>query len=195
MGSPELGYMNVVQHDKLCVTPGITIGYNINVDDKSKNIVDVPQFDHDKLYKNVRNSLACYNTDRKDSQDVEGNENVTNGPCLELVEDLIFCAIRSRTLTSAGMYNINLIANNVLRGDDTDKQKELIEKLWGFSKESFGMTIPNVKETQKFLVENKKRIAHENLLGQCSSGHSCKDTANEELRRIIIDLENGKGSR
>ena len=194
LGSVELGYMNVIQHDKLCVTPGITIGYNTNANSFSKKIVDVPQYDHDKLYKNVRNSLACYNNNEDTSSDQnEANgdgdgEIITKGPCLELVEDFIFCAIRSRTWTSAGMYNVNLVGKDVMlpHGNTSDQQqRELTQKLWALSKDSFGVTKTKVKETQNFLIRNKKLIAHENLLGQCQSGHSCKDTAKEELRRII----------
>ena len=185
--------MNVIQHDKLCVTPGITVGYNVvnannnNDNDNSKVVVDVPQYDHDKLFKNVRNSLACYGEDSSGEgrNEAKGGEIITKGPCLELVEDFIFCAIRSRTWTSAGMQNVNLVGKDAPHGGTMDQQKELTEKLWALSKDSFGVTKTKVKETQNYLIRNKKLIAHENLLGQCQPGHSCKDTAKEELRRII----------
>jgi len=186
LGSVEFGYMNVIQHDKLCVTPGITVGYNINVDN-SKNSFDVPQYDHDKLYKNVRNSLSCYSNEGTNNYPDESeadDEITTPGPCLELVEDFLFCAIRSRTWTSAGMSDIDLVGK-----DGSHQQKELTQKLWAFSEKTFGVTKTKVKETQDFLIRNKKVIAQENLAGQCSSGHSCKDSAKEKLRQIV-DLEN-----
>jgi len=196
IGSHEIGYMNAVQHDKLCVTPGITIGYNIVQNrgdhDGSRNTVDVPQYDHDKLYKKVRNSLACYDHDH-DHENNESSkhhntplrsEKYDRGPCLELVEAFLFCAIRSRTWTSAGMQKVHLASNNVLPGDG-DGQKQLAETLRKFSEERFGVTPERVRETQGFLNQHKKRIANENLLGQCSPGHSCKDTAKEELLRIM----------
>jgi hypothetical protein len=189
MGSVKIGYMNVIQHDKLCVTPGITIGYNVNTN-------NVPQYDHDKLYHNVRHSLACYDTttttttttieddnnnNENDGDTAVGEKKAEKGPCLELVEDFIFCAIRSRTWTSAGMYNIDLGDREVPRGID---QKKFIEKLWTLSKDRFGVNITKVMETQNFLIQEKKMIAYENLLGQCKSGHSCKDTAKAELKRL-----------
>jgi len=185
IGSIELGYMNVIQHDKICVTPGITIGFNIGTN-------NVPQYDHDKLYRNVRHSLACYEDDTGNSSNTDDKivdtvgDKAKKSPCLELVEDLNFCAIRSRTWTSAGMYNIDLVEKDILRGVD---QKEFTDKLWTFSKDKFGVNKTRVMETQNFLIKNKKMIAYENLIGQCTSGHSCKHTAKEELKRIVEDGE------
>ena len=184
-GSLEFGYINIVQHDKLCVTPGVTIGYNRNVDNP-KYPIDVPLYDHDKLYNNVRNSMSCYSdegTNYDDEREVD-DEIKQRGPCLELVEDFLFCAIRSRTWTSAGMYKIDLVVNDANR-----KQGELTEKLWALSENVFGVTKSKVKETQDFFIRNKKRIAEENLAGQCSTGHSCKDSAKEKLKQIV-DSEN-----
>lgn len=184
-GSLEFGYINIVQHDKLCVTPGVTIGYNRNLDNP-KNPIDVPFYDHDKLYNNVRNSMSCYSdegTNYDDKREVD-DEIEKRGPCLELVEDFLFCAIRSRTWTSAGMYKIDLVVN-----DGNRKQGELTEKLWAVSEYAFGVTKSKVQETQDFLIRNKKRIAEENLAGQCSTGHSCKDSAKEKLKQIV-DSEN-----
>ena len=72
--------------------------------------------------------------------------------------------------------------------DGAHQPKELTEKLWAFSEKEFGITKTKVKDTQDFLIRNKKAIAKENLLGQCSSGHSCKDSAREKLLQII-DLD------
>mmetsp|Transcript_296 Transcript_296/g.724 ORF Transcript_296/g.724 Transcript_296/m.724 type:complete len:492 (+) Transcript_296:26-1501(+) len=183
LGSVEVGYINVIEHEKLCVTPGITVGYNVN-SKKSNQTIHVPVYDHDKLYKNVRNSMSCYgkqNTKYEGEGDI--NRLTTRDPCLELVEDFIFCAIRSRTWTSAGMSDIDLAGK-----DGAYQSEELTEKLWAFSERSFGINKTDVEQTQTFLIRKKKTIAKENLLGQCSSGHSCKESAKEKLRQII-DLE------
>ena len=181
LGSVELGYMNVIQHEKLCVTPGITVGYNVDFKNSNKDI-NVPIYDHDKLYKNVRDSVSCYGKENIEYKG-EGETNdllKTRDPCLELVEKLVFCAIRSRTWTSAGMSEIDLAGK-----DGAYQPKELTEKLWEFSERAFGINMTNVNETQDFLIRNKKRIAQENLFGQCSSGHSCKESAKEKLKQII----------
>ncbi len=185
LGNTEVGYMNIIQHDKLCVTPGITVGYNTI--DKTTTSITVPQYDHDVLYKNVHDSMSCYDTVIRKINDDDDDEvdDETRGPCLELIEDFIFCAIRSRTWTSAGMDKIDLVGN-----DGNYQEKEFTDKLWLVSNKAFGVTEANVKETQEFLVRNKKAIALENLLGQCSSGHSCKDSAKEKLREIINSKTN-----
>ena len=178
VGSPEFGYMNMIQHDKICVTPGITIGYNTIDEANAKNKFDVPLYDHDVLYKRVVNSTSCYSGEEDDDGDDDDTE--TRGPCLDLIEDFLFCAIRSRTWTSTGMDKVDLPYVDVGFQDT-----EFTEKLWTLSKYAFGVTKTSVKETQEFLISNKKAIAKENLLGQCASGHSCKDSAKEKLRQII----------
>jgi len=181
IGSDELGYMNIIQHDKLCVTPGVTVGY---IASSSKH---VPQYDHDKLYRNVSHSYACYEN-TNNNRTTAGNTSMDNvgsktgkSPCLKLVENFPFCAIRSRTWTSAGMDDVDLVKKNLLRGTDLNK---FTSKLWSLSEENFGVNKKTVRETQNFLMKNKKMIAHENLLGQCTSGHSCKDAAKEKLKRL-----------
>jgi hypothetical protein len=47
------GLVNPVQHSQLCITPGITVGYNINV-------TKVPQYDHDVLYKAIQAHGGCH---------------------------------------------------------------------------------------------------------------------------------------
>ncbi len=180
VGSSELGYMNMVQHDKICVTPGITIGYNTQ-DETTKDIIDAPLYGHDVLYKRVINTTSCYSDDRDDDDDGDDNETETpRGPCLELIEDFLFCAIRSRTWTSTGMEKVDL--HHV---DVSVQDKDFTEKLWRVSEYAFGVTKTSVQKTQKFLVSNKQAIAKENLLGQCTLGHSCKDSAKKKLRKIV----------
>lgn len=175
-GSDEMGYVNAIQHDKICVTPGITVGYFPTV------IKDVPQYDHDKLYKNVRSSNECYyNKNASIGITTTTNEQMKD-PCLELVEDLLFCSVRSRTWTSAGMDAVNLGEKNVLRG--TGDLKKFTAKLWSLLMEKFGVNQTALAETQHFLFRNKELISYENLAGQCKSGHSCKDTAKQKLEHL-----------
>lgn len=62
---------------------------------------------------------------------------------------------------------------------------ELIEKVWMLMEERFSINKTKVRETRKYLIDHRREIAHENILGQCTTGHSCKDQAKEELRQYM----------
>ena len=171
LDAPSRGVLNPIQHSNLCVTPGITVGYNVGTQ-------QVPVHPHDLLYKRLYNSTAC----NKDNNNHNHNNNhKKHNTCLDLVEDLLFCALRSRSLTSAGMRNVPL--------DTKYRVKPSIEtKLWQLLRERFAIRIPKVVETQTFLKQHQRQIAYENLLGQCTTGHSCKEAAKQELQQYY-DLE------
>jgi hypothetical protein len=190
-GDISAGILAPIQHDKLCVTPGMTVGYNIGVDPKN-----VPVHPHDQLYLKVSNSTACYPTpdtvgDQSSHQvatlsnDDEDEEE--RAPCLDLIEDLLFCALRSRTLTSAGMRNVGQIPHIKMK-------KDVNSKLWELLHLKFGVNKEKVKKTQDFLFGHRKDIAYENILGQCTTGHSCKEQAKIELQRIIAEEEQNKAT-
>jgi hypothetical protein len=164
VGDAEVGHIKVIKNEKYCVTPGITIGFNVNN-------FDVPRFMHQELYESLENDVSCYDKKVANHSDL--------GPCLEYVEDFVYYAIRSRTLTSAGMSGVN-----PAKREGGRQPKELTEKLWGFSKQAFGVTKTSVKDTQDFLNQNKALIAEENLKGQCTEGHSCNYAAKKKLRKI-----------
>jgi hypothetical protein len=167
------GFLNPVQHDRLCVTPGITVGYNVGVDAK-----DVPVFSHDLLYNKLVGSTDCF-PDHKAPSIISSDEKEENASsCLDLVQDLLFCALRSRTWTSAGMRNVPMDENFMPRA-------ELTNKLWQLLEERFAMNQTRLQETQSFLIEHEQQIAYENLLGQCTTGHSCKEEAKQELQQYI----------
>jgi hypothetical protein len=183
-GDTSAGVLAPIQHDKLCITPGMTVGFNTGVDPK-----DVPVHSHDKLYLKVSNSTACYPSSSIDDTPrdwapqvsvASNQEEEERAPCLDLVEDLLFCAVRSRTLTSAGMQNVGQIPSFQMK-------KEVIAKMWHLLHEKFGVDRDRVKKTQDFLLGHRKDIAYENILGQCTTGHSCKGQAKAELQRIIAE--------
>lgn len=171
----SLGLLAPLQHEKLCITPGITVGYNVGADPN-----DVPMPEHDKLFLKVNGSSACYSslTDSEEGDNNNSSNEMSRGPCLELVDDFIFCALRSRTWTSAGMQRVPLDPTAL-------PPPELTDKLWLFLKERFNMNQTRVRVTQDFLIRNQKEIAYENLLGQCTTGHSCKQQAKKELTTYI----------
>ena len=232
-GNPGLGYVLAVFNDKYCITPGITVGYNVGVSDTDG---EVPRYPHTKLWLNLRNKFRLCHSERDRFAKQKG-------PCLELVggegeewltnhkrffsptsSGLVLHALRSRTLTSAGMdgvesgptavyertsgaatNNANTTTETTGNGPPepttkpagttspppqgpattTTKHEEL---LWKVLRSDFGIDPAVVRKAQDFLVRNRKEIAHENSLGQCTSGHSCKDKARQRLERVV-----GKG--
>ena len=77
------GKVEYVIHEKLCVTPGITVGYNIGTRADS-----VPQYQHDKLYKELVKEGGC-------------GDDIHPKDCILLIDGFM-AAIRTRTPTSAG---------------------------------------------------------------------------------------------
>jgi hypothetical protein len=169
-----LGLLTPIQHEKLCITPGITVGYNVGTDPRT-----VPRHEHDKLFLKVNGSEACYyDFDNIEPSNVHEKKKTSQGTCLELVDDFLFCALRSRTWTSAGMQRVPLDPSSVV-------EKKVEKQLWQLLEERFNMNQTRVRLTQDYLIHNRKLIAQENILGQCTSGHSCKTTAKNELRQYI----------
>jgi hypothetical protein len=214
-GDISAGVLAPIQHDKLCITPGefclphylfhvkwsivanstffasgMTVGFNVGVDPTT-----VPVHSHDQLYAQVSKSTACYPDSNRlqsihnkslhlghDDDEDDNNMDQERVPCLDLVEDLLFCALRSRTLTSAGMLNVGSIPA-------FPKKTDVTEKVWQLLGERFNVNKTRVRETQTFLNVHRKEIAYENILGQCTTGHSCKEQAKAELQRIIAAEE------
>lgn len=162
------GLLNPVEHSKLCITPGITVGYNVGVE-----AADVPSEAHDVLYKRLVNSTACYQHPPSSIKAVDPNKPL----CLDLVDDLLFSAVRSRTWTSAGMLNVQSPDHSYRHSIKAS------DKLWQLLEDRFHLNRTQALNTQSFLHQHKAQIAYENLLGQCTSHHSCKQQAKEELER------------
>ena len=163
---PE-GLVNPVQHEKLCITPGITVGYSVG-------IMQVPQYDHDVLYKEIQAHGGCHSTDASSDED-------ENMDCIQLVDDLSFVAVRSRTPTSAGMKDTEL-QHEVLNKDG-------VKRLWTALDKIFFVSLDKVKETNQYVLDNLPQIAKENLEGQCTTGHSCKNSSAILLQKLLTEHE------
>jgi hypothetical protein len=85
------------------------------------------------------------------------------------VENFVFCAIRSRTPTSAGMLHVQLTDETMI-----DPRSWLNYAYWEMVHESFGLNRQQMKQMNQYLMDHLVSIAQENLLGQCTAGHSCK---------------------
>ena len=155
----EYGQLDGEKRSNFCITPGLTIGFNIGTDVK-----DVQQYGHHELYKKLGNSCKGINLEVSATDDA---------PCIGFVNDFI-AAVRSRTHTSAGMSDVQM-----RRGREDRTQ------LWNLLGQHFGVTTANAMESNKYFKENRKQIAKENLEGQCRGDHSCKHNSKLQLKQII----------
>lgn len=158
------GAFQGIQHSNLCITPGITVGFGYGISEK-----DVPVFGHQVLMDKIRETphdQACGLLDHND--------------CLQFVEGFVFEAIRSRSPTSAGMLKIEVNAHEVA----TDAW--LYFAYVNMVRDKFGIQLQRLKWMNEYLSDNLLSIAEENLMGQCTTGHSCKVSRWLELP-IILD--------
>ena len=157
-----------IQHTKLCITPGITVGFPVGVAEK-----DVPIHPHNQLIERIRDmpkEEACGLAKSKE--------------CLQFVETFVFEAIRSRSPTSAGMLKIEV------------QPKEVATDGWLYFAfldmvhEKFGITLQHLEWINQYFTDHLQEIAEENLRGQCTTGHSCKDSARKSLEELIASRGN-----
>ena len=116
------GVLVAIEHKKICITPGMTVGFNRGV-----QLEQVPIYPHDVLYKKLsqkkkkkNNSTAivsdCYPNNNGHlplpQLPTDGHDDHYHGkklpilPCLDMAEEFILGAIRSRAWTSAGMQRV-----------------------------------------------------------------------------------------
>lgn len=101
-------------------------------------------------------------------------------------------ALRARTPTSAGMLNI-LWSNKTEIGSKphttytkgASKQQSIQDQLWMATETLFGFSKEVALDLHNYLERNMIAIAKDNLKGQCTDGHSCKNSSQELLRAIV----------
>lgn len=196
---PEFGYVKVAHQKGYCITPGLTVGFNVGTNDE-----DVPRVPHHMLHKFLRNkSKPCRARSESNSNNKKPlpRERSGGGPCLTILGDdynvrkirnFTFYAIRSRTLTSAGMGgvmtggygegNINGGANAV---NGTAIMKRTERAIWNVIENEFGIHRVEPYRTRAYVQGNYKSIARDNMAGQCTKDHSCKDAAKKRLSSIL----------
>jgi hypothetical protein len=163
--SPEIGAILSIK-DSECISTGLTIGYH-----RDLNAHRIPHMKHDKL----ANFVPSCKKQKKE--------------CLDFV-NLIPTALRARTPTSAGMLNILLKANKGGTNRKYEKagagnQAGLQFRLWQLIETVFGFTEESARRVHSHLERNMRAIAIDNLKGQCTTGHSCKESSKLTLETII----------
>ena len=146
------GALSGIQHEKLCITPGFSVGFPTGVAES-----DVPIHAHDKVIEQIRSMPredACGLPNSKD--------------CLQFVENFVFEAIRSRSPTSAGMLRVEIVPKEI--ATDPWLYYAYMNMIHG----KFGISQQHLSWMNRYLSDHMIEIARDNLLGQCTTGHSCK---------------------
>ena len=152
--------------DRGCISAGLTIGYT-----KGLAVHDLPPIKHQNL---GRTLPLC-----KNQQQLH---------CLDYIT-LLPTALRARTPTSAGMLNVlfgghQKVDKRYFRG--AVQQEKLQDQMWTLVLPRFGFDRKRASRLRTYLSNHLAAIAGDNLKGQCSEGHSCKD-ASKVLLQAIID--------
>ncbi|GKY97800.1 hypothetical protein MPSEU_000738100 [Mayamaea pseudoterrestris] len=171
MDQPEYSYgvLTGIKHDKLCITPGITVGFPVGTVES-----DVPIFAHDKIVVTLRDMPADKGCGAKHALD-----------CLDFIETHTFEAIRSRTPTSAGMLHVDLTRSQL-----EATTPFLTYMYWDTVENLFRLNRSQIKGINQYLTDHLIDIAKDNLYGQCTTGHSCKDKAKAALEELIASRQN-----
>lgn len=154
--------------DSACVSAGLTIGYTEGV-----HVHDLPPIKHQQLAKVLP---SCKKQKSK---------------CLAFIS-LFPTALRARTPTSAGMLNVLLgqkvqVDRRYMKG--AQQQETVQSQLWSATTPRFGFAPENGSRLRTYLKEHLGRIAADNLRGQCSAGHSCKESSKILLQAIVDNPE------
>jgi len=145
----------------ICMTPGLTSGMSVGIDDS-----EVPRYSHYELLKQLKRI--------KFKPENNCGVQKSSKPCLQVLDEE---TVRSRTPTSAGMKNVGI--------KELEYTKEEIETQWKYMLDKFGVRRDRAVIANRHIHTNLVRILEDNLMGQCSHGHSCKDAARMKLMSMI----------
>jgi len=170
----QYGAVQGVQHSHLCITPGITTGFAVQTRE-----ADVPIFAHDELAKKLYEDS---------DEDTPGCGKAKKSDCLKFVEGFVFEAVRSRAPTSAGMLRMLAVPKEL------HPEWWVNYAFWNMLHDAFGLQRPQLQWMQQYLSEHMIEIARENLMGQCTTGHSCKEKARVALEELLASRNNSTTS-
>ena len=160
-----------------CITPGLTTGFNVGT-----LVRDVPTYSHHRLLSRLKGNISCIKqgdtvdeTSKREKVNEEGLEDKGTKYvlCVDFVSEFVG-AVRARTATSAGMNDVTWQNNQ----QDSNK-------LWKLLQEKFGIMTNDALVTKQYFEEKLVQIAKENLEGQCRPGHSCKESSQIKLKKVI----------
>jgi hypothetical protein len=121
---------------------------------------DLPSEPHHKLLSRIKECTA---------------DTIEQGGCVKRME-LIPSSLRARTVTSAGMADVGI-----------DVEGRTSDKWWEDIRDTFGIRKEDATRAKKYLQDHEVDIAIENLKGQCTQGHSCKQRAKDRINALLAE--------
>lgn len=153
-----------------CITPGLTWGYSVKA-----ARTDIPVSKHQQIQSKIP---ACV-----------GNSSYPVSRCLIKLGGEMPLALRARTPTSAGMDHV-LISEHT---EDSFPMQQLRNSKWRHSQDAvweslsalFGVKATDIWSVRAYINDAFALIVRDALTGQCTRGHSCKDSSREVLQRLF----------
>ena len=151
------------QYDNFCHTPGLTVGFKRGTFTRT-----VAKSPHHLLVQMLEEEQTPCGSIYKGTD------------CVEFIKNFDFCALRSRTPTSASMANVNSNGGKIYR-----LAAEEAVLRWRDVIKDFALLPANTEAVNDYFFMNMKPILEESLRGQCTEGHSCREEAKTAIEDLI----------
>ena len=151
------------QYDNFCHTPGLTVGFKRGTFTRT-----VAKSPHHLLVQMLEEEQTSCGSRYKGLE------------CLEFIKQFDYCALRSRTPTSASMANVNSNGGKIYR-----LAAEEAATRWADVIRDFALLPERTKKVNDYFFDNMKPILEDSLQGQCTEGHSCREEAKVALEELI----------
>ena len=164
-----------LEGDRSCITPGITFAFSGN-----NTYLKFMYDSHTKLFHHIRSEdqTDLCGAVRRHHCIVTGISDDVNYP---------YFAIRARTITSAGMKDVDAMSEDhelIHLSDAGREQKRHFE----FCMSADGFNISDIKALRaavRYIIRHQVKIANDSLNGQCTSHHSCKQSSKAKLEALL----------
>jgi hypothetical protein len=159
-----------------CITPGLTFGFQVN-----GKFVDIGVRQHHKFHSHLK---TC------EERPTRCLERLSGGDDGEAV------ALRARAPTSAGMKDVvpttmtnttigtsKDLKNALRRGPEEEESQQ--SQYWASLPKFFGLNPASIWAMRFRMEANLPAMVADGLIGQCTGGHSCKDSSTVALRSLL----------
>jgi Putative rhamnosyl transferase len=148
-----------------CITPGLTFGFQVNA-----KFLDVGVRQHQLLHSRLK---KCEQRPTRCLERLSGGE---NGEPV---------ALRARAPTSAGMKDVvpTMMTNTTYYKQIMKDSQQ--SQYWASLPKLFGLNPASIWAMRLRLEANLPDIVADGLIGQCTGGHSCKNSSAVALRSLL----------